>query len=108
MARDLVDIMGGKRGRPPERIAADDIVEGEVERVKLIDLEMVEHHRTRDAVLVSDKGEEAKAVWLPLSQIEIHREGKSSQAVNRNGQTSSRPVVTVTVPDWLAKEKGLV
>ena len=108
MTRDLVDIMGGARGRPPERIAADDAGDDKVERVRLHDFEMVELYRTRDAVKVSDTGEDSRAIWLPLKEIEIQEASRTAGAVNRNGQTTSRPVVTVTVPEWLAKEKGLV
>lgn len=60
----------------------------------LIDLSVQLHHETDKAVLVSDDGNKDKAVWLPLSQIEIER---------TNGG-----VVTVTLPEWLATEKGLV
>lgn len=62
----------------------------------LIDLTLHVHHETDAAVRVSDTGEEAKAVWLPLSQVEIewldqhHREA------------------TIAVPLWLAESKGLV
>lgn len=59
----------------------------------LIDLEMHLHHATERAVLVSDDGDKAKAVWLPLSQVEV---------APRTGAT-----VTVTCPEWLAIEKGL-
>ena len=60
----------------------------------LIDLTLRLHHETDKAVLVSDDGDEKKAVWLPLSQIEIERK--------RGG------VVVVTAPEWLATDKGLV
>lgn len=61
----------------------------------LVDIEVRLHHKSAKAILVSDDGDEANAVWLPLSQIEIDDQGK-------NG------VVTVTVPEWLAIDKGLV
>lgn len=60
----------------------------------LVDLTMQLHVETAKAVLVSDDGEKQNAVWLPLSQIEIEKQ--------RNG------VVIVTLPEWLAIEKGLV
>ena len=59
----------------------------------LVDIEMQIHHRTDRAVLASDDGDRANAVWLPLAQIEIATE---------NGKT------VVTMPEWLAMEKGLV
>lgn len=60
----------------------------------LVDLTMQLHHETPKAVLVSDDGDKTKAVWVPLSQCEIeHKE---------------RGIVIVTMPEWLATEKGLV
>lgn len=105
MSRDLVDIMGGGRGRAPERTRFDDEA---AQRSNLTDLDMVLHHQTKDAVLVSDTGEEARAVWLPKSQIEFARLDKNSGAVKKDGQRTVLPVVTVTMPEWLAKEKGLI
>lgn len=67
-------------------------------RSDLVDLLLFEHHRTAAAVLVSDDGEEASAVWLPLSQVEI--EAKPSRPGGRE--------VIVTLPAWLAENKGLV
>lgn len=63
---------------------------------ELVDLEMFRHHATEKAVLVSLDGEKEKAVWLPLSAIEL----EPSQG--------SRNVVTVTMPRELAEDKGLV
>lgn len=60
----------------------------------LVDLTMQLHHETGKAVLVSDDGDKAKAVWIPLSQCEIERRA--------NG------IVIVTMPEWLATDKGLV
>ena len=45
-------------------------------------------------ILVSDDGDEEKAVWLPLSQIEIVEKGKG--------------IVEVTLPEWVAKDKKLI
>lgn len=63
-------------------------------REALVDVTMQLHHRTERAVLVSDDGERERAVWLPLAQIEI--------------VTRERGLVEVTLPEWLAVEKGLV
>jgi hypothetical protein len=62
--------------------------------IRLIDLPMQLHAETPKAVLVSDDGDKDKAIWLPLSQIEIERK--------RDG------MVIVTLPEWLATERGLV
>jgi hypothetical protein len=67
-------------------------------RSDLVDLLLFEHHRTAAAVLVSDTGEQKDAVWLPLSQIEI------KPAPSHSGGSE----VIVTVPEWLATERGLV
>lgn len=60
----------------------------------LVDLTMQLHHETAKAVLVSDDGDKTKAVWVPLSQCEVEPKGKG--------------IVIVTMPEWLAIEKGLV
>jgi hypothetical protein len=46
------------------------------------------------AILVSETGHEDDAVWLPRSQIEY--------TTDRHGRT------TVTLPEWLAEDKGLL
>jgi hypothetical protein len=65
----------------------------------LIDLTLQEHHRTKAAILVSDDGEEKSAVWLPLSQIEV---------APVPGVGMAKSLVLVTLPEWLATDKGLV
>lgn len=103
--RDLVEKMGGGRGREPHPLNDD---HGGHKTVKLHDLTMVLHYDTGKAVLVSDTGEESRAVFLPRSQIEVVNDGKTGPAVNKRGETVWLPIVTVTVPEWLAKEKGLI
>jgi protein gp37 len=34
--------------------------------------------------------------------------GKTARAIRRNGQTVQMPVLAITVPEWLAREKGLI
>lgn len=60
----------------------------------VIDVSVCVHHRTEKAVLVSDDGDRDKAKWLPLSRVEIEMDGESAGIV--------------TLPEWLAVEKGLV
>lgn len=62
----------------------------------LLDLEMVRHHTTERAVLVSLDGDPTKAVWLALSLVDV---------VTMN---AAKAIVEVTIPEWLAIEKGLV
>jgi hypothetical protein len=52
------------------------------------------HHVTERAVLVSDTGDNEDAVWLPLSQIEI--------------EPLSKGTAEITMPEWLAADKGLI
>lgn len=58
----------------------------------LIDLLVEEVHRTASAILVTDGGPE---VWLPLSQIEVR-------------ETDKADIVEITLPEWLALDKGLI
>lgn len=62
-------------------------------RSDVVDINVHLHHETGKAVLVSDTGDKADAVWLPLSQVEIEPEGATH---------------VVTLPEWLATEKGLI
>lgn len=91
--------------RDGDRFSGDDDI---VQKVKLHDLSMALHYDTGKAVLVSETGEEEKAKWLPKSQVEIEQTGKTVTAVKKDGQSIALPLVTVTVPEWLAKDKGLM
>lgn len=63
-------------------------------RSDLVDLTLQLHADTPRAILVSDDGDSANAVWLPKSQIEF--------------ETKASGIVEVTCPEWLAIERGLV
>lgn len=60
----------------------------------LIDLTLHVHIETAAAVLVSDDGEKDSGVWLPKSQIEMEKKGPY--------------VFIITMPEWLAMDKGLI
>ena len=60
---------------------------------QLVDMTVHLHQETEMAVFVSDTADEADAVWLPRSKIEIVKSGD---------------VYEVTLPEWLAIERGLV
>lgn len=60
----------------------------------LVDLELQLHHETEKAILVSDDGDREKAVWLAKSLIEI--------------EPKRRGVVLVTMPEWMARDKGFI
>ena len=57
-----------------------------------VDVEVV--HRTDKAVL-AHTGIKEQAEWLPFSQIEIEPSGFAG-------------IKTVTLPEWLALDKGLI
>ena len=57
----------------------------------LIDCAVQLHHETEKAWLVSDSGERDKAVWIPKSQAEFDEADS-----------------VMTLPQWLAKDKGLI
>lgn len=59
----------------------------------LIDLSVILVHRTENAVLVKDT-ETSAPVWLPLSLVEV------------DGNVGE--VGEVTLPEWLAQERGLI
>jgi hypothetical protein len=63
-------------------------------RSNIIDIDVEVTSRTEKAVLVHT-GDKGGAVWLPLSQIEIQNSGFAG-------------VETITLPEWLALEKGLI
>ena len=67
----------------------------------LVDLEVQVHHETNAARLVSTDGEREKAVWVPKSESEFEQDRSvKSLGLIRRG--------TLTLPEWLAIEKGLV
>lgn len=62
-------------------------------KTKLIDITVIICHHTDRAVYADFGGKEP--VWLPLSQIEI--------SPNEDNSTH-----TLTLPEWLAREKGMI
>lgn len=69
-------------------------------RSDLVDLEVMMHAETSKAVLVSDNGDKEKAVWLPKSQIEV--------SFHPSMKDRGKGLATVTCPEWLARDKGLI
>lgn len=55
----------------------------------LVDIDATVYMETEKAILIDHRGEER--TWLPKSQVEVDTEGKK-----------------VTMPEWLALEKGLI
>ena len=66
----------------------------------ILELRMVLHRSTDSAIHVSEDGDEARAVWLPMSQIEM-TPAKSRAA-------GLLPCVDLQIPQWLAEKKRLV
>lgn len=60
----------------------------------IIEIDVQVLHETEKAVLVTDSVPE-KGVWLPRSKIEIEPTGIGG-------------IHTVTLPEWLALDKGLI
>lgn len=68
-------------------------------RSDIIDIEGWQYHATDKAILFwTDEVSREMAVWLPLSMIETSDERVSGAS----------GAVTVTLPEWLALEKGLI
>lgn len=63
-------------------------------RSNVIDIDGAIEARTDKAVLFHT-GNKDEAAWLPLSQIEVEETGVGG-------------IVTVTLPEWLALDKGLI
>lgn len=61
---------------------------------ELVDIDACKHAETTAALFISDDGDRSKAVWVPKQHCEIHP--------GRNGN------FVVTMPEWLARDKGLI
>ena len=78
-------------------------------RERLADLELVVHHDTGSAILVSDDGNRSSAKWLPKVLIEMHQTNKSVREFNTGEYApKDRPIWEITVPQHIAEQKGLV
>ena len=65
---------------------------------KLIDLEMLVHHETDGAFIASATGERKDAVALPKSVVDVEWRLARRELPAR---------AVLTMPEWLAIEKGL-
>lgn len=64
-------------------------------RAEPIELCLYLHRESPKAILVSDDGDEAKAVWLALSQISVKPRTRGN-------------TLLITMPTWLATSKQLL
>lgn len=69
---------------------------------ELIDISGVIYRQTEGAVLFSDVGDRDKAVWVPKSQIDYC--DSPIEYIPYDKEIDC----TITIPEWLAIEKGFV
>ena len=61
------------------------------------------------SILVSDTGEHKDAKWIPRSLIaSFHLTGKTTRGTDRNGQVTTLPMAHLEIPEWKAKQEGLI
>ncbi len=64
---------------------------------------------SKNAVLVSINGEGRRAVWIARSLISsCHLIGTSTEGTDDKGQRVRLPLANMTVPEWLAKDRGFI
>ncbi|MDB5582806.1 MAG: hypothetical protein JWR80_7982 [Bradyrhizobium sp.] len=61
----------------------------------LVDIAACQHAETPKAILISDDGDRDRAVWVPKEHCDIDRSARKNYII-------------VTMPEWLALEKGLI
>ena len=64
-------------------------------RSNLVDLTLILVHQTDKAILVKETEDDEEGVWIPKSIVEVET-------------TKKEGVVTVTMPEYVAHEKGLI
>ena len=61
------------------------------------------------AILVSDTGEAKDAKWIPRSLIaSFHLTGKTTRGIDNRGQVVVLPMASLELPEWKAKQEGLI
>lgn len=109
---NLLDLMGDK-GQAPREIAADKQPSAPAQnKTEHVELDLVLHYDNdvRAAMLVSIDGDESHAVWLPKSEIAFVLAGRNASATTTQGKPvdGGLPVVSINMPEWLAKDRGLI
>ncbi|MGQ4813067.1 hypothetical protein ACCZ74_12305 [Agrobacterium vitis] len=61
----------------------------------LVDIAACRHAETEKAILISDDGDRKRAVWVPKEHCEIETD-------------NFKNFITVTMPEWLALDKGFI
>lgn len=59
-----------------------------------VELELCLHHQTPSALLVSDDGEEKRAVWVPKSLV--------------TWEPTSGDGIMAKMPEWIARDRGFI
>lgn len=86
--------------RPPVNVASD---------LKEFTLCLHRDDPNDKAILLSQTGEEATAHWYARKLLTDYRDtGQQTKGKRRNGQAIMLAVVEVTMPEWLAQQRGLV
>lgn len=111
MTRDTFDMFQDKeRGRFGDNEASTPSRQRVTGASDLIDLTMFLHAESKrgqkdeGTIRISQTGDDTRAQWIPKSQVEFTLTGRRERS--RQGQGCE--IVTVTIPEWLAREKGLV
>lgn len=61
------------------------------------------------AIRISEDGDDAHGQWVPNSQISMkHYNLQFTRGKDGRGAHVSLPIAIIRIPEWLAKEKGLV
>jgi len=103
---DLLALMGDTARMPvePKEEPVGVTEHREFELVLIFDNEV------RGEILVSTNGDEASGFWLRKSQIQYVETGRRHAAMTASGKAipDGLPILAVNLPEWLAKEKGLI
>ncbi len=83
---------------------------GSRRKSSLVEIEMVVHHETDGAFIVSITGERKDAVSLPKSQVEIDwkRQANGRHMPDVSDDRSILGTAVLSMPEWLATKEGLV
>lgn len=74
----------------------------------LVAVHLDQPHR-RNAILVSINGEASRAEWVPRALIETYQlTGKSTSGTDKDGSKITLPLANMTVPEWLAQDRGFI
>jgi len=108
VTRDTFDVLSENNGRDRGRFG-DNEQRRDRPRVTgasdLVDFNMVQHvDKDRPKAVLVSFGDRRNAVWLPLSQAEVFE----LAALERKRGGYIDQLVRVTLPKWLAREKGLL